>query len=74
MEKGKKKQKTTKTKSYGKGGKTRVITTGIDVIFPSKENEQKVLKGRNSKGLEGVSELVRESRNTSFLGNPPKHV
>lgn len=64
--------------------KTRVITSGIDVIFSSKEKEQKVLKGRNSEGLKGVSELVKEIeilaffvthlKMSDFTSNPIKHV
>lgn len=52
----------------------QAVTTGIDFISSLKENEENVLKGRNSEGLKGASELVRESRNTSFLCNLPKDV
>lgn len=50
----------------------RLLLMVLTLFFSLNEIKQNVLKGRKSEELKWVSELVRGSRNTSLLCNPPK--
>lgn len=52
----------------------RLLLLVLTLFFALKEIKQNISKGRNSEELKQVCELVRESRNSSLLCNPPNDV